>query len=143
MIDKATLLVIDDDNDIRTSIREGIEVPRVELRVLDAPDGKTGLQIARKERPDAIILDLQMPQMNGFEFVKAMREEPEISRIPILMLTAQDSTKHLWESIDLGIDDFLGKPFDFEELEARVALLLQRRLGGGPGSGSTGRRGVV
>ena len=119
-IKKAKLLVIDDDQDILSSLKSGLQLPGIELEVLTAEDGLAGLQAAKLERPDVIVLDLQMPDMNGFEVLKEIHKDPQLTKTKIIMLTAQDSVQNLWEGIDRKLDDFMGKPFDLSELEARI-----------------------
>lgn len=117
---QAKILVIDDDADILDSIRSGLELPNITLEVLTAPNGMTGLQLAKTHFPDVIILDLQMPDIDGFTVLDEIRSDPILANTRVIMLTAQDSSKTMWEGIDRSLDDFMVKPFDLEELEARV-----------------------
>lgn len=114
------VLVIDDDVDILKAIKSGVRLEGSEVEILTAENGFTGLAIAKEQKPDLIILDLLMPQMDGFAVLQKLKNDTELSKIKIIMLTAQDTPKNRWESIYLDIDDFLGKPFDLFELEALV-----------------------
>ncbi len=106
-----------------------MELPGIELAITTAPNAVTGLQIAKKNPPDVIILDLQMPGGSGFDFMSELKADPRLKNVKVLMLTAIDSQANLWESIERDIDDFLSKPFDFNELEARVRNLLEKDIG--------------
>ena len=119
-IKSACILVVDDDQDILVSLKTGLQLPGIELEILTAEDGLSGLQQAKLHRPDIIILDLQMPDMNGFEVLKEIHADPQLTKTKVIMLTAQDSVQNLWEGIDRQLDDFMGKPFDLGELEARI-----------------------
>jgi len=96
--------------------REGWEV-------LAAGDGETGLALARARNPDAIILDLMLPGLDGLEVCRRSREE---SRVPILMLTARDAEADMIRGLDAGADDYVTKPFSSREVAARVKALLRR-----------------
>lgn len=120
----ATLLVVDDNREICDAVAQGLELPGIEITFHKAYDGAEGLAKAKEFKPDVIILDLQMPGGDGFSVYEQIRKEPDLDKTKVLLLTAQDNAKNMWESIDRGIDDFLGKPFDLVELEARVYNLL-------------------
>jgi DNA-binding response OmpR family regulator len=95
--------------------------------VIDAPDGKTALVRARRERPDLVVLDLNLPEMDGLDVCRALRRE---SDVPIIMLTARvDETDRLI-GLELGADDYITKPFSPRELVARVRAVLRRVHGG-------------
>lgn len=119
-ITAAKLLVIDDDEDILSALKHGLTLPGIELDVLTASSGLDGLRKAKMEKPDVIILDLQMPDMDGFAVLTEIQADPQLEKTRIIMLTAQDSVKNLWEGLDRQLDDFMGKPFDLGELEARI-----------------------
>lgn len=122
--DSAVVLVIDDDPDILSGIKHGLEVPSVKLEIYTAENGLQGLQQAKKHIPDIVIVDLNMPDLDGFAVVDEMRGDPQLAHAKVILLTAQDTPKNQWESIDRKIDDFIGKPFDLRELEARILTLL-------------------
>lgn len=119
------ILVIDDDYDIRTAVSQCLQETDIKPTVITAHDAATGLTLAKARIPDVIVLDLQMPNGSGFDFVAELKRDPKVSHIRILVLTAAASRSNIWQSIDEGVDDILAKPFDITELEARVKLLLQ------------------
>lgn len=125
-ISQAKILIIDDDQDILNSLKAGLHIEQVELEIDTATTALEGVTKAQSFKPDIVILDLQLPDARGFDILDDLRS-PELAETRIIMLTAQDTTNNLWESIDLKIDDFIGKPFDLAELEARIysQLLLK------------------
>jgi len=120
-----TILVVDDEPKIVKQARDYLE--RSGYRVFTAGDGKTALAVARHERPDLIVLDLNLPEMDGLDVCRALRRE---SDVPIIMLTARvDETDRLI-GLELGADDYITKPFSPRELVARVRAVLRRVRGG-------------
>jgi DNA-binding response OmpR family regulator len=91
---------------------------------LEAYDGQTGLQLALEQDPDLILLDLMLPQMNGFEVCRTLRDKGRTT--PVIMLTAREEEADKVLGLELGADDFLVKPFDMKELSARVKAVLRR-----------------
>jgi two-component system alkaline phosphatase synthesis response regulator PhoP len=119
------ILIVDDEPKIVKQARDYLE--RSGFRVVTAGDGKTALAQARQERPDLIVLDLNLPQMDGLDVCRALRRE---SDVPIIMLTARvDETDRLI-GLELGADDYITKPFSPRELVARVRAVLRRVRGG-------------
>jgi two-component system alkaline phosphatase synthesis response regulator PhoP len=119
------ILVVDDEPKIVKQARDYLE--RSGFRVVTAGDGKTALAQARHERPDLIVLDLNLPEMDGLDVCRALRRE---SDVPIIMLTARvDETDRLI-GLELGADDYITKPFSPRELVARVRAVLRRVRGG-------------
>lgn len=116
------LLVVDDERRIATSVKRGLEQEGYAVDV--AFDGEEGFLSAKGDEYDAIILDVMMPAMNGFEVAKKLRDEGV--KTPILMLTAKDQSRDVVRGLDSGADDYLAKPFAFEVLSARVRALLRR-----------------
>ena len=116
-----TILVVDDEAKLRELIRVYLE--QEGYRVVQAPNGREALFVARHEKPDLIILDVMMPEMGGYDFIRAFNKE---SQTPIIMLTAkvEDSDKIL--GLELGADDYVTKPFNVRELLARVRVVLRR-----------------
>jgi two-component system response regulator MprA len=116
-----TILVVEDDRRIRDMLRRGLifEGYMVEF----AEDGETALRMARDKLPDAVILDLMLPSLNGLEVCKRLRSA---STVPILILTARDTVQDRVTGLDAGADDYLVKPFSFEELLARLRALFRR-----------------
>src|SRR5690606_1223987 len=100
-------------------------------QVVFAGDGVEGLDAVRRESPDLIISDVMMPNMDGYEFCRRIKEDATTRQIPFVMLTAKAELSMKIEGLNCGADDYLVKPFDAEELQARVRSLLKlRRLNG-------------
>lgn len=116
------ILIIEDEKKVASFIKKGLEE---EYFVADvAADGKEGLKLATTEEYDIMIMDIMLPYMDGITLIKEIRKR-EIST-PVLMLTVNDSVKDKVEGLDAGADDYLTKPFAFEELIARLRALLRR-----------------
>jgi DNA-binding response OmpR family regulator len=94
--------------------------------VFEAADGQEAVDIAMRERPDVIVLDRQMPKMDGFEVCTRLRQDPTLRSIGILMLTDNRGEHTLLESLERGADDFMSKPFNPRELSVRIRLLRAR-----------------
>jgi len=116
-----TVLVIEDEARIADFLRRGLTFEG--YKVLVAPDGPSGLAVAREQPPDVVILDWMLPGMDGLEVCRRLRAAESM---PILMLTAKDSVADRVTGLDAGADDYLVKPFAFEELLARLRALLRR-----------------
>lgn len=123
MSDPARILVIDDDPKIRSVVRRGLVYEG--FRVTDAGSGEEGLDKARDQTPDLVVLDVMLPGIDGLEVCRRLRDAGD--DVAILMLTARDEVKDRVEGLETGADDYLVKPFSFEELLARVRALLRRR----------------
>ncbi|HWL12057.1 MAG TPA: response regulator transcription factor [Ureibacillus sp.] len=119
----AKLLVVDDDSHIRELIR--IILSKEGLSIVEAADGKAALELLETEKIDLIILDIMMPNMDGWAFCQEVRTYYS-DTLPILMLTAKGETAQKVKGFDLGADDYLVKPFEVAELVARVKALLKR-----------------
>lgn len=120
-----TVLVIDDQENIIEFIKLGLKYEG--FLVESAPDGPLGLAAAQRTNPDLIILDIMLPGMNGLEVCRNLRQNPTTRDIPILMLTAKDDVRDRIAGLDTGADDYLTKPFSFEELVARIRAILRRQ----------------
>ncbi|MBN2323891.1 MAG: response regulator [Spirochaetes bacterium] len=125
--ERGKILVVDDDPDMVSAIRMSLE--SASYKVVDAGNGKEGIEKAKKERPDLIVMDLMMPEMDGFEACKRLKADPEVENIPILVLTAigqQFSDTKYAKDMGLRLDseDFITKPVDTEVLLERVAQLI-------------------
>ncbi len=116
-----TILVVDDDEDVRELMRVGLS--REGYTVLSARDGSEGLKAFLSSQPDLAILDVRMPNMNGWELLKRIRE---VSDTPVIMLTILDQEDQIVQGLDSGADDYLAKPFGNNELMARVRAVLRR-----------------
>jgi DNA-binding response OmpR family regulator len=121
----ARILVIDDDRVQRLVASQALS--RDEHQVLEATDGAEGLEIARTQHPDLIVCDVVMPGMNGLQFVTALRQEEEIAGIPVIMLTSMAERAHMRLGMNAGADDYLAKPFSFDELRDAVDAQLAKR----------------
>ncbi|HEY0492173.1 MAG TPA: response regulator transcription factor [Candidatus Dormibacteraeota bacterium] len=122
MADQPHVLVVDDDAKIAAALRRALIYEGYQVEV--APDGAIALARARERMPDLAILDVMMPGIDGLEVTRRLRAEGDL---PILMLTAKDGTADRVRGLDSGADDYLVKPFAYEELLARVRALLRRR----------------
>lgn len=116
------VLLIEDDESIAEPLVFGLKSEG--WRVIHARDGKTGLALARGEHPDMILLDVMLPDMDGFTICRTVRTE---SATPILMLTARGQEMDRVMGLELGADDYIVKPFSFRELVARIRATLRRR----------------
>jgi two-component system response regulator MprA len=121
----STVLVIDDEENIIELIKLGLKYEG--FQVESAPDGPQGLAAAQRLNPDLIILDLMLPGMDGLEVCRRLRTNPTTRDIPILMVTAKDEVRDRVAGLDTGADDYLPKPFSFEELVARIRAILRRQ----------------
>jgi len=118
---RTTILVVDDDRDIVQTIKGNLDLDGYE--VLCAYDGRSGLDMAKKYRPDLIILDLNLPDIDGILVCQRIRRELEF---PIIMLTARDSVSDRVLGLESGADDYMVKPFNFLELSARIKAIMKR-----------------
>ena len=116
------ILVIEDERDIADFIRRGLALKGYEVDV--AFDGEQGLALAHEHAPDAVILDLMLPGLDGIEVCRRLRASGEM---PIIILTARDSVAHKVQGLDAGADDYVTKPFAFDELLARIRASLRRK----------------
>lgn len=116
------ILVIEDEKKVASFIKRGLEEERYDVDV--ALDGQIGLNLAMANNYDAIVLDVMLPKKDGFAVVNALRSAKIPT--PIMMLTARGSTEDRVTGLDLGADDYLSKPFHFEELAARLRSILRR-----------------
>lgn len=116
------ILLIEDDVAIARSLKEGLEDETYAVDVVH--DGDEGYRTATADDYDAIILDIMLPSMNGYEVCQALRQDGK--RTPILMLTARDAEHDIVKGLDTGADDYLAKPFSFEVLLARLRAILRR-----------------
>ncbi len=122
--DKPTLLIVDDNNDIRQYERTILQGDYI---VLEASDGKEGLEVAKKEVPDLVICDVMMPVMDGLEFTQQLKTHTATSHIPVIMLTAKNLEEQRADGYEHGADSYITKPFHSKVLLARIENLLRQR----------------
>lgn len=125
MSEKSTALVIDDERQIRKLLR--IILEEQSYRVLEAENGRQGLTDVAQRKPDVVLLDLGLPDMDGLAVLKRLREW---SHVPVLILSVRDEPEDKVAALDAGADDYVTKPFDASELQARLRA-IQRRVPGG------------
>ena len=118
---QATILVVDDDKDIVETIKGNLELDG--YVVLSAFDGRSGVDMAKEYRPDLIILDLNLPDIDGIKACQIIRREFDF---PIIMLTARDGVSDTVLGLECGADDYMVKPFNFLELSARIKAIFKR-----------------
>ncbi len=116
-----TILVVDDERNLRKMVRVYLESEG--YRVVEAANGQEALFVARQEKPDLVLLDLMMPQMGGYDFIRRFTRE---SDSPIIILTAKLEESDKVVGLELGADDYVTKPFGIKELTARVRAVLRR-----------------
>src|ERR1700722_2718441 len=119
---KRTVLVVDDEPNIVLGLRDALEVEG--FRVISAGNGREGLAPARAEAPDAIVLDLMLPDINGYDVCQELRRISP--HVPIVMLTARSQETDKIRGLDAGADDYVTKPFSVNELIARVRAIFRR-----------------
>ncbi len=123
--DLPTLLVIDDSEEIVLFI---CELFSDEYHCLKAADGEEGISVAEEAIPDIILCDVRMPKKSGTEVVRALKQNPETRTIPIILLSGYNTRKNRLEGLRAMADDFLAKPFDYEELRIKMSNLLKLRM---------------
>lgn len=121
---QGNVLVVEDEADVVDLLRYNLV--RAGFQVLIANTGHHGLEIARLERPDIILLDLMLPGLSGHEVCRELKNDPNTAAIPILMLTAKGEPHERVKGLELGADDYVTKPFSTRELVLRVEALLRR-----------------
>ncbi len=133
---KFKVLVVDDDPNIRELVVETLNADR--FRALEARDGREALEICERERPDIVVLDVMMPELDGLEVCQRLRNELLTSHIPIILLTAKGMLEDKIKGMETGADDYVTKPFDPLELEARINMHLRRSIRDAEASPLTG-----
>lgn len=117
------IAVIDDAPDVIESVRLGFTLQWREVDVVSASAGESGLDLVEQEQPDLVLLDIGLPDIDGYEVLRQIRA---FSDVPVVMLTARDDTMDLVKGLELGADDYVTKPFNHLELLARVKAVLRR-----------------
>ena len=118
------VLVVDDESDMRASIGEFLQDRG--FAVCDAGDGEEALAKTFTEKPDLILLDLRLPKVDGYQVCQTLKGNPITSGIPIIMITALNATPQKVKGIEFGADDYISKPFDLDELHARIRMIMRR-----------------
>ncbi len=118
------IYVIEDDEDINELLSYNFRKEGFDVRSF--PNGKLAFEHLKEERPDVVVLDLMMPEIDGLEFCKLVRSDKEFENIPLIMLTAKSTEIDKIVGLELGADDYVTKPFSFRELLARVKAVLRR-----------------
>jgi phosphate regulon transcriptional regulator PhoB len=118
------ILVVDDEKDIVELIEYNLK--KEGFSVIQAYDGESAVALAKKQKPDLLILDLMLPRMNGIDVCKAIRGNPATADLPIIMLTAKADELDKVLGLEIGADDYITKPFSVKELVARVRSILRR-----------------
>jgi len=121
------ILVVDDDKQIVRLVRSYLE--QAGYQVLTAYDGATALRTIRSERPDLVVLDLMLPDSDGWEITRLVRGDASLASLPIIMLTARVDDTDKIVGLELGADDYISKPFNPREVVARVRAVLRRGAG--------------
>src|SRR5258708_15650025 len=120
------VLIVDDEIYQRRLIRETLSSD-VSLEFIEAANGKQGLEQARLTPPDVILLDVMMPGLNGFQVCRVLKADPALRAAPVLLVTALGQTRDRVDGLDSGADDFVNKPFEESELQARVRSALRQK----------------
>ena len=133
------ILIVDDEANIRQLVKYNLE--KESYQVLEAEDGLQGIRLAKTEKPDLMLLDLMLPQMDGLEVCRSLKGNPATAALPIIMLTAKSEEIDKVIGLELGADDYMTKPFSPRELVARVKAVLRRsqKEASLPGELSVGR----
>lgn len=120
-----TILVVEDEDDIAELIRYNLQTQN--YRVVIAASGEKGVEAARREKPDLVLLDLMLPGMNGLEVCRTLKGDRSTSDVPIVMVTARGEENDVIAGLELGAEDYVTKPFGLKVLLARVRAVLRRR----------------
>ena len=123
-MDRQKILVVDSDKSASGYVRNCLE--EFGYEALEAHDGESALQTISREKPDLIVLDLELPDQDGVEVIKAIRVDPSLLRLPIIILSARATESDRLFGLDSGADDYIAKPFNPRELTARVHAVLRR-----------------
>ena len=119
---KRRILVVDDEDNLRTMLVAALKFEGYD--VTDAHNGREGLRAVKESKPDLIVLDVMMPELDGLAMLRRLRETGD--RTPVIFLTAKDTSADAVQGLGLGADDYLAKPFSLEELVARVEAVMRR-----------------
>jgi CheY-like chemotaxis protein len=123
------ILIVDDDEDARILLRRALDKGALALEVAAANDGLQALEAAARIRPHAVITDIMMPRMNGFDLCAALRTDPATADIPVIMVTALQDESDRQRGLAAGASEYLTKPFNWETLSERLAAILAAAYG--------------
>ena len=126
--EKAKILIVEDEPEILRTVQDRLEMYKYE--VLMAIDGKEGLEKAIEEKPDIVLLDVNMPVMDGFLMLEALRKHPEGAEIAVIMMTVRDQKEDIARAEASGVEDYVAKPFELGELMEKIEKVLERRKAG-------------
>jgi two-component system alkaline phosphatase synthesis response regulator PhoP len=118
------IMIVDDELDTLIPLKMVLEAE--DYQVVEASNGMEAIEKTKLEHPDVILLDLMMPGMDGIQVCNILKNDPLLSNIPIIMLTAKSEIEDKIEGIEKGADDYVTKPFDLGELKARIKMVLRR-----------------
>lgn len=118
------VLIVDDEPDAVIASKRALEADG--YNVIEANNGAMAFDVLKSDIPDVILLDVMMPDMDGFEVCRRLKEEPLYENIPVIMLTAKGEINDKVEGLDIGADDYMTKPFNLKELKARIKTVLRR-----------------
>ena len=121
---RSKILIVDDEIDTLLPLKKSLEVE--DYLIVGASNGKEALIKAKTEIPDLIILDLMMPEMDGYEVCEKLKKDRLTKNIPVIILTAKDAVRDKVKGLDIGADDYVTKPFNLKELKARIKSALRR-----------------
>ncbi|HWW21719.1 MAG TPA: response regulator, partial [Steroidobacteraceae bacterium] len=127
-------LVVDDSITVRRVTQRLLE--RNGMRVMTARDGMDAVAVLAENVPDIILLDIEMPRMDGYEVAAHVRNDARLRDVPIIMITSRVGEKHRARAIELGVDDYLGKPYQESQLIDAIAPLVERRRARARASGA-------
>ena len=117
------ILAVDDEPDVLKLVEMALKVEG--YKVIKATNGKEALELANKEKPDAILLDIMMPEMDGMEVFKRLKEKDETSQIPIIMVTGVSDRKSIKKLLDKGVNYYIIQPFDFTDLASKIGIAIK------------------
>ncbi len=122
---KNKIMIVDDEKDSIECLAKWFSGN--EFEICSASDGAEALKEVKVQKPDLIILDIVMPNKDGFDVARELKGDPKFRSIPIIMLTAKHDSRHKVEGFNIGVDDYVTKPFDFDEVDARIRAMLRKR----------------
>lgn len=121
---RSKILIVDDEIDTLLPLKMSLEVEN--YLVLGASNGFEAIELAKTNIPDLILLDVMMPGMDGYEVCVRLKKDPVTRSIPVIMLTAKDAVREKVKGLDIGADDYVTKPFNLNELKARIKSVMRR-----------------